>query len=109
MSIVYYNRYDGWVRLWMARNNFKVTSVNVTIDPVLYLVCPSIAYCILLSFQTWCSQHLAHSKANMRRHDSKHAASIAGWKHIYFHKVLLYMQALVLTAPCAFESEYAQA
>ena len=57
----------------------------------------------------WCSQHLAHLKANMRRHDSKHAASIAGWKHVGFHKVLLYMQAVVLAAPCAFENEYAQA
>jgi hypothetical protein len=24
----------------------------------------------------WCSQHLAHSRANVRRHDTKHAASL---------------------------------
>ena len=36
-----------------------------------------------------CSQHPAQSEANMRRH----AASIADWKHLYFHHVQLYMQA----------------
>ena len=39
----------------------------------------------------------------------KHAASIAGWKHVYFYKVLIYIQALLLTASCAFEIKYAQA
>ena len=48
-------------------------------------------------------------RKDMCRHDSRHAASIAGWKHLYFYKILICIQALVLTAPFAFEREYEQA